>query len=127
VAGRRGDGQSRGCVQVVALNNLRREWRRRLPERTTARPESGRVDVAAGAVPDPELWMVVGLLPARQRTATVLRYVHGLPDAAIGEVMGVSRGTVASTLAAARKNLRRFLSEPAADRIPVPKEETTHG
>jgi RNA polymerase sigma-70 factor (ECF subfamily) len=46
--------------------------------------------------------------------AVALRYLADLPEAEIATVMGVSRGTVASTLSSARRHLARLL---------VPEEE----
>jgi RNA polymerase sigma factor (sigma-70 family) len=48
-------------------------------------------------------------LPARQREALVLRYYADLPEIEIARVMGVSRGTVASTTARALAALERRL------------------
>jgi RNA polymerase sigma-70 factor (ECF subfamily) len=96
-----------GWVQTVAINELRRGLRRgRLELRLRPRRRQDE------AVPDLELWMVVRSLPVRQQTALVLAYVHDLPGAAIAEAMGISLGTVSSTLDAARRSLRRRLSEP---------------
>jgi RNA polymerase sigma factor (sigma-70 family) len=99
-----------GWVQAVALNELRRVLRRRrlerflIPRRATAAPP---VDLVDGAV-----WDAVRRLPPRQRTAIALRYVHDLPEAAIAEAMGISRGTVSASLAAARDHLRSVLATP---------------
>lgn len=95
-----------GWVQTVALNALRRTLRRRRLEARVGRRRSD------PPVPDPELWMVVRTLPRRQQTVIVLAYVHDLPQVTIAEVMGISLGTVSSTLDAARKSLRRKLTEP---------------
>ncbi|MDP9334495.1 MAG: sigma-70 region 4 domain-containing protein, partial [Actinomycetota bacterium] len=57
------------------------------------------------SAPAGEVWELVRELPPRQRTAVVLRYVADLDERHIAEVMGVTRGTVASTLAAARRAL----------------------
>ena len=96
-------------VQVVALNVVRRRSRRRPPH-----PE-----VAASAhppeLPEQELWEAVRALPDRQRLAVVLRYVGDLPEAQIAAAMGVSRGTVASTLSDARARLRAVLATPIDD------------
>ena len=59
--------------------------------------------------PDDELWAAVAASPERQRTAVVLRYVADLPEAGVAAAMKVRRGTVASTLAAARRSLARTL------------------
>jgi DNA-directed RNA polymerase specialized sigma24 family protein len=110
-----------GWVQVVALNHLRRSLRRRHHERRQAKSRPADSGGIGFVVPDPELWALVASLPTRQRTAVVLRYVHDLPEAAIAEVMGIARGTVASTLAAAQAGLRRRLSPPVTG-----DDKTTH-
>ena len=110
-----------GWVQVVALNHLRRGLRRRGEERRLLKGSP----VDAGlAIPDWELWSVVAGLPRRQRSVVVLRYVHDLSEATIAGVLGVSRGTVASTLAAAQASLRRQLSETVTRPAVVISEET---
>ncbi len=53
--------------------------------------------------PSGEVWDLVRALPDRQRTALVLRYVADLAERDIASVMGVTRGTVASTLSDARR------------------------
>jgi DNA-directed RNA polymerase specialized sigma24 family protein len=98
-----------GWTQTVALNYLRRGLRRRRRERGGL---GERPSVPPPAVPDTELWAAVRSLPHRQQTAVVLRYVHDLRYEEIATVMGISRGTVASTLAAARAGLTALLSEP---------------
>jgi RNA polymerase sigma-70 factor (ECF subfamily) len=65
----------------------------------------------APVTPQPELWAAVRALPERQRAAVVLRYVADLPEKDIGLVLGVARGTVAASLAHARKNLAGALVE----------------
>lgn len=107
-----------GWVQVVALNQLRRGLRRRRLEATLLR---SRWPDPPAAIPDVELWMLVARLPARQQLAVVLRHVHGLPEAHIAETMGVTRGTVATTLSVARRRLRQDLSAP------VSPQEVLHG
>lgn len=52
---------------------------------------------------------VVGRLPAEQRLAIILRYTEDLSYEEIAEVMGCSRGTVASRLNRAHKTLERRL------------------
>jgi len=118
-----------GWVQVVALNHLRRALRRRRRERVLA--GSARRGLTGGEftveVPDREVWAVVALLPARQRTAIVLRYVHDLPEAAIAELIGVTRGTVASTISAAHAGLRARLSVTVTTDEPFTDKEASHG
>jgi RNA polymerase sigma factor (sigma-70 family) len=55
----------------------------------------------------------VAALPERQRTMLFLRYYADLDYAAIGETLGVARGTVAATLHAARAALKEHLTEAA--------------
>ena len=98
-----GVGVSCGCQRA-----LRRLQRRAAIERRLLR----RVETAAGVSPsevDPDLWDAVRSLPARQREAIVLRYVVDLEQHEIADAMGVTAGTVASTLHAARARLHTAL------------------
>ncbi|GII80636.1 RNA polymerase subunit sigma-24 [Sphaerisporangium rufum] len=52
-----------------------------------------------------EVFVAVRALPRRQREALVLRYYLDLPEGEIAEVMGVSRGTVKSTVSRALASL----------------------
>jgi RNA polymerase sigma-70 factor (ECF subfamily) len=63
---------------------------------------------------DPGLGGILDLLeglPARQRAALTLRYVHDLPDAAIARALGVREGAVRSLLSRGRTTLRQRLNE----------------
>ena len=60
-------------------------------------------------MPTGEVWELVRALPERQRVAVVLRYVADLTEPDIAIAMGIARGTVASTLAAARERLAEIL------------------
>jgi DNA-directed RNA polymerase specialized sigma24 family protein len=97
-----------GWTYRVALNLVRRSARRTATERRllwSALPE--------GVVPAPatELWDVVRRLPRRQREVVVLRYLLDLREREIAEVLGIRRGTVSRSLAAAHATLRGWLSE----------------
>jgi RNA polymerase sigma-70 factor (ECF subfamily) len=94
-----------GWVYRVALNVVRRRMRRAALERRTVEPPA---EVAH--VVNREIWMVVQQLPERQRVAVVLRYLLDLPEQEVATAMGVSRGTVASALAAARRRLADWLT-----------------
>jgi RNA polymerase sigma-70 factor (ECF subfamily) len=107
-----------GWLYRVALNVARRQGRRSQRERATA------AHLAAGSasLPAPaaeglgiELRELVARLPERQRLAVVLRYVADLPEADIARAMGIRRSTVSATLAKARANLQRQLTEPAPE------------
>jgi RNA polymerase sigma-70 factor (ECF subfamily) len=105
-----------GWTYRVALNVLRRRMRRAQLERRVVRDVSG---VPPLELPDPEVWDAVARLPRRQRTAVVLRYVADLPEAEIGKAMGIARGTVAATLAAARRRLQADLEPDAVVEVPL--------
>lgn len=93
-------------VYKVALNEVRSRWRRKAPERRAlARLAAGTDLEYEPAVPDHGLWQAVAALPDRMRMATALRYVADLPEAEVAALMGVTRGTVASTLHDARQRL----------------------
>ena len=98
-------------IMRVAINESRSRFRRRALERRlahrVARPEH---------VTDPDpvvaqpLWDAVALLGRRERTLIALRYVAGLPQAEIAEILGIPPGTVASGLHRARRTLEDTLS-----------------
>jgi len=107
-----------GWAYRVGVNTLRRLHRRAAFERRLLRRLDHRTEVAPAEV-DPALWQAVGALPARQREAVVLRYVLDLEQHDIADAMGVSAGTVASTLHAARARLHAALGggDPDADAL----------
>jgi RNA polymerase sigma-70 factor, ECF subfamily len=96
-----------GWSYRVGINVLRRRQRRAAIERRVM----GRHRVIGVPPAVEEVWEVVAALPARQRTAVVLRYGADLTENDVAEAMGVSRGTVAATLRDARRNLRRLLTD----------------
>lgn len=101
----------------VALNQLRRQMRRAaLEQRLLGRGDARRQPELA----DPDVWAAVRRLALRQRTAVVLRYVADFTEADIAVVMGISRGTVAATLSAARQRLATLLAD-------AEMEGTRHG
>jgi RNA polymerase sigma factor (sigma-70 family) len=58
-----------------------------------------------------DVMRAVQRLPARPRTAVVLRYVADLTEAEVAEAMGVAPGTVAATLSNARRRLAVLLAD----------------
>ena len=96
-----------GWTQRVALNELRRRLRRRRAEARLLPRFAGRDHEPT---PSGEVWDLVRALPERQRVAVVLRYVADLTEPDIAIAMGIARGTVASTLAAARERLAEVLT-----------------
>jgi RNA polymerase sigma-70 factor (ECF subfamily) len=63
---------------------------------------------------DARLAAAIAALPERQRLAIFLRYYADLDYAAIADALGISRGTVAATLHAARASLKELYEEVAA-------------
>lgn len=102
-------GSPEGWTYRVALNLVRSRSRRRRVERRALTRLGARPDMAA---PAGEVWELVRDLSERQRQAIVLRYVGDLDEREIAEVMGVTRGTVASTLFDARRRLAVALADP---------------
>jgi len=92
----------RAWTYRVAVNSLRRATGRRSRERSLLGSDPV---VWPVEVPAPEVWSAVAALPERQRLAVLLRYVADLSEPQIANVMGISRGTVASTLSHARTAL----------------------
>ncbi|MFN0028771.1 MAG: RNA polymerase sigma factor [Acidimicrobiales bacterium] len=108
-----------GWTYRVAFNVARRRLRRRSIEaRLLGSTVPGTVGPPAG-----ELWDIVAALPPRQRRAVLLRHVGQLEEHEIGRVMGITRGTVSSTLRAAYRSLRMELEEvPAVPAITRTRE-----
>jgi RNA polymerase sigma-70 factor (ECF subfamily) len=90
-----------GWTYRVALNVARRRARRRAIERGLL----GRVRNVDVPGPTGELWLLVSVLPDRQRQAVLLRHVGQLTEVEIAAVMRVARGTVSATLRSAYRTL----------------------
>jgi RNA polymerase sigma-70 factor, ECF subfamily len=102
----------RAWVAVVAMNLSRSRWRRARAER---RAWAASAPVEPRASDDEEAIDVrraLRALPARQREATVLRYYLGLDVDEVAGAMGVSSGTVKTSLHRARGALARSLRQP---------------
>ena len=88
----------------VAVNLARRRAGRAASERK-ALAYLDAPEAASLSEPAIELWREVAALPHRQRVAVVLRYLGGLTQPQVAEAMGISTGTAAATLHAARRRL----------------------
>ena len=58
-----------------------------------------------------DLWELVESLSERQRQVVMLRHVADMKESEIGAVLGISRGTVSSTLHDAHQRLGRLLND----------------
>ena len=85
-----------GWLRVAVVNGCRNEHRRL----GRARRHAHRLDQRSteGSEPTPELIDSLRRLPLRQRTVVVLRFYEDLTEADIARTMGISVGTVKSTL-----------------------------
>jgi RNA polymerase sigma-70 factor (ECF subfamily) len=97
-----------GWVYRVAINHARRVARRRGMEQRVFRKQVPMPDLP---VPAGEIWMLVASLSERQRQVVMLRHVAEMNENEIGTVLGISRGTVSSTLHDAHQRLGRLLGD----------------
>lgn len=101
-----------GYVRRVMLNTRTSWWRRSRHVTTTSLDDYP----AATAIPDRDatadadlhdaLWVAIGRLPRRQRAAVVLRFYEDMTEAEAASVLGVSVGTVKSSVSRALSRLR---------------------
>lgn len=104
-----------GWLYRVALNELRRRFRRQTVERDLLRRQHRPPIEAPPPIADPGVWEAVRSLPLRQRSAVALRYVLDLTEREVAAAMGISRGAASATLTSARRNLQAALGEPVVD------------
>lgn len=97
-------------VRRVTINLAKRSWRQQRREQT-AFARHGDTDTTVADDYLIELLDLMGQLSPRARAAIGLRYVLGMTEAEAAEVMGVSPGTVATTLHRARKKLASLLDD----------------
>lgn len=94
----------RQWVITVAINRLKRSWRRRALERARTGHAPDTVPEVEGV--DIALWRLVSQLPDRQREAVVLRYIGDLREADVAKHLGLSPGGASALLSKARRRLR---------------------
>lgn len=101
-------------VRRVLVNLARDHARHRAVQRRRLPVLAARAARQAEVVDTPhdrEFWEAVAALPERQRTAVALFYVGDRPLAEVADAMGVTEGTVKTTLHQARARLRELLTE----------------
>ncbi len=98
-----------GWTYAVGVNLARRRWRRRVTEERLA---GGAVPPGVASSEDRvDVWRAVASLPLQARTAVVLRYLAGMTEPEVAAAMGVSVGTVSSSLSVARRRLAALLTD----------------
>jgi RNA polymerase sigma-70 factor (sigma-E family) len=97
-----------GYVRRAMVNTHISWWRRRRVEEypTDDIPEQAVADHTADGELQDTLRRAIERLPRRMRAAVVLRYYEDLTEAEIADVLGVSQGTVKSTVSRAVAKLR---------------------
>jgi RNA polymerase sigma-70 factor (sigma-E family) len=97
-----------GYVRRAMVNTHISWWRRRRVEEfpTDMIPDQAVVDHSVASDQYDTLRRAVDRLPRRMRTAVVLRYFEDMTEAEIARVLGVSLGTVKSTVSRAVAKLR---------------------
>ncbi|MDA8321450.1 MAG: SigE family RNA polymerase sigma factor [Actinomycetota bacterium] len=112
----RDDGRIPGYLQVSVVNGCRSALRARRRAVIARMPDAQPAGSAESAVLAGEDRRAVidalARLPSRSREVIVLRYYLDLPQAEIAAVLGISRGTVSSTISRALDRLGHELEEP---------------
>jgi RNA polymerase sigma-70 factor (sigma-E family) len=97
-----------GYVRRAMVNTHISWWRRRRVEEypTDEIPDQAVADHAVSSDLQETLKRAIDRLPQRMRAAVVLRYYEDMTEAEVAEVLGVSLGTVKSTVSRAVAKLR---------------------
>jgi RNA polymerase sigma-70 factor (sigma-E family) len=97
-----------GYVRRAMVNTHISSWRRRRVEEfpTDEIPDQAVADHSAGSDMQESLRRAIGRLPQRMRDAVMLRYYEDMTEAEVAEVLGISLGTVKSTVSRAVAKLR---------------------
>jgi RNA polymerase sigma-70 factor (ECF subfamily) len=100
-----------GWVRQVAVNVMRRRFRRAaLEERLLRRERRPDAEPPSYAI-QPELWAAVAALPSRQRAVVALRIVLDLSQEETASLLGIRPGTVSAALTAARRTVANELAQ----------------
>ncbi|MFI6513740.1 SigE family RNA polymerase sigma factor [Streptosporangium sp. NPDC050855] len=94
----------------------RARWRREVP-RADLPDLPGSADVGEDRAMAEDIRNALARLPARQRTALVLRFFVDLPEVEVADLMGCSVGTVKTHTHRGLRSMRRMISpDPAVNR-----------
>jgi RNA polymerase sigma-70 factor (ECF subfamily) len=111
-----------GAWLATVLSHAAARRRRRRAPRSLA---TGEAEAVASPLSksDPETWrrarVAIEGLPARERSALLLRHEHGLPTARIAEILGIEESSVRSLLARGTERLRKRLGPSSAAFLPL--------
>jgi RNA polymerase sigma-70 factor (ECF subfamily) len=98
-------------VAAVALNQTRSSWRRAMVERRARRRSTERsVPTATPSEEHLDVARALETLPRRQREVAVLRYLLEMSTAEVAATLGITEGTVKSSLSRARAHLVEALA-----------------
>lgn len=102
------EGALDGYVRRAIVNAHISWWRRRRLEEypTDDLPETAVADHSGDSALQDTLRRALDRLPSRMREAVVLRYYEDMSEAEVADALGVSQGTVKSTLSRAVAKLR---------------------
>lgn len=97
-----------GYVRRAMVNTHISTWRRRKVDEypTDDIPDQPVADASVSSEQHDALKRAIGRLPHRMRAAVVLRYFEDMSEAEVANVLGVSQGTVKSTVSRAVAKLR---------------------
>ena len=97
-----------GYVRRAMVNTHISWWRRRRVDEypTDEIPDQPVADMSANSELHDTLQRAIDRLPQRMRAAVVLRFFEDMTEAEVAEVLGVSQGTVKSTVSRAVAKLR---------------------
>jgi RNA polymerase sigma-70 factor (ECF subfamily) len=104
----RGEGSLESWIWRTVINTGRTQSKRGRRRAELERAQQ-LASLSGHAEPWPELRAAVAALPERQRQALFLRHYADLDYGQIGEVLGITRGTVSATLHTAHRSLRGTL------------------
>ena len=115
---RGGVEQPRAYLRRAVVNEINSRFRRLAIERREAVRRSGDARGLRGAAEDiadtDQIFAALRHLPTRQRQVVVLRFYEDLLEKDIAEVMGISVGTVKSTLHRGLERLRELVGKEVA-------------
>jgi RNA polymerase sigma-70 factor (sigma-E family) len=97
-----------GYVRRAIVNTHISWWRRRKVDEypTDEIPDQPVADTSGNSELHDTLQRAIGRLPQRMRAAVVLRFFEDMTEAEVAEALGVSQGTVKSTVSRAVAKLR---------------------